>query len=379
MAPADARSASLGSVSRARSLLLPLLGLLLLPGQSAEAKRVIRSKPVPREARPAAPRPEPEPEPEPEINTVERAPLVAATATVWAQAGSRSWTGCSSIASEAGKQLWNYVEEANAYRENHHWSIQAGECPNAPEVLTLAVRSELLRRFDLPNALSGETELSELEVGLAESRDRALAWIDDAELELQRRRDKRSLGLEYWRGRALLSLGDLPGAEAAFERALASHSVEGWKLRRMLALTALYAGDIERALVLGERADIDAPSTDKVVSYYVLALILDRAGDSAGAARRMKFARDRDEGSQLRALETALPVHERLYLRAYAQTVREDESGALRLWAAYLARPEPEAPERRLAERHQAALQPLPRNLGGPAHANEGAAASGRN
>jgi tetratricopeptide (TPR) repeat protein len=304
--------------------------------------------------------------------------LVEATKTVWAQAGSRSWSGCSSMASEAAKQLWGYNEDVNNFRENHHWAIRASECPNAPEVLAMAARSELLRRFDLPEALDEGSDLTLIETGVIESRDHALAWIEAAVAEQQRRRDKRGLGLEYWRGRALLSTGDLVGARTALRRSLARASVEGWKLRRLLALTELYAGDLDAALDLAKRAFIDAPDNDRIASYYVLALVLDRAGDQDGARRRMQTALDRDEGSILRALETAMPLHERLYARAYAKTVRSETSGALRVWNAYLARPEPEDPERRLAERHQAALRPLPSNLGGPAHANEGAAAGGQ-
>ncbi|KIG17230.1 hypothetical protein DB30_03543 [Enhygromyxa salina] len=376
-------------MTRARLLLPLLFGLsMIFSGTPADAKRVIV-----RQAKPAPPRPPPPAWDRaeeignggyvpsgPEANAEPVAPvaLVEATATVWAQAGSRSWTGCSSVASEAFNQLFGYGEDVNNYRENHRWAIQATECPNAPEVLAMAARSELLRRFDLPEGLDEATDLSVIETGVVESRDHALAWIDAAIAEQHRRRDKRSLGLEYWRGRALLSTGDLVGARKAFGRSLARASVEGWKLRRLLALTELYAGNLGAALDLAKRAFIDAPENDRLASYYVLALVLDRAGDQAGARVRMQTALDRDEGSQLRALESAMPLHERLYVRAYAKTVRKETSGALRLWTAYLARPEPEDPERRLAERHQTALRPLPSNLGGPAHANEGEAANAR-
>ncbi|MFO7565084.1 MAG: hypothetical protein R6X02_20730 [Enhygromyxa sp.] len=309
-------------------------------------------------------------------------PLVKATATVWAQAGSRSWTGCSKVASEAGKQLYGYGEEINNFRENHHWAIQARECPNAPEVLTMAARAELLRRFDLPEGLDDKTDLTLLETEIADSRARAIAWIEAAEAELRRRRDKRGLGLEYWRGRALLSSGEIAGAERALHRALREAAVEGWKLRRLLALTELFAGDLEAALVQANRAVLDAPQAhsggDRLISTYVLALVLDRAGDPAAAGRYMKWALDMDgDGSQMRALESTLPMHERLYLRAYARTIRRDPSGALRLWDAYLARPQPEPPERRLAERHRSALEPLPSNLGGPPSLEEGRDAAG--
>jgi tetratricopeptide (TPR) repeat protein len=236
----------------------------------------------------------------------------------------------------------------------------------------MAVRSELMRRIDLPEAVDGKTDLTLLEQSMAESREAASNWIVDAQTELARRQDERTLGLAYWRGRAQLSLGDLDGAQQAFEQALAEQSVESWRARRLLALTLLYRGDLDGALVHAFRANIDAPVSDRQVADYVLALVLDRAGDTAGSRRRMKDTLDHDgDLGRMRSLEAALPVHERLYLRAFAQTVRSESSSAMRLWDAYLARPEPETPERRLAERHRQALAPLPTNLGGPAKPGE--------
>jgi tetratricopeptide (TPR) repeat protein len=382
-------------VTRSRFWLPSLLGLALLMGGiggvEAQAKKIL-VKPTP-QPNPIPPPYRPPPGhyaaeeqgnggvvPDgPEANgLVTPAPkkLVEATATVWARAGSRSWTGCSAIANEAGKQLWSSGEEVNNFGEGHHWAGQARECPHAPEVLTMAARSELLRRFDLPEGLDGTTDLSAIETGVAQSRARALAWIDAAETELDRRRDARSLGLDYWRGRALLSTGDLDGARRSFRKALSESTVEGWKVRRLLALTELYRGNLDAALVLAKRALLDAPSSDQLASFYVLGVVLDRSGDPAGARRRMQAALDRDDGSQLRALGSALPLHERLYVSALVTTVRNEPSGALRLWDAYLARNEPEDPERRLAERHQTALRPLPSNLGGLPHPDEGAHAN---
>jgi len=348
-------------VNRPRLLVAATFGLWLGVIGAADAGEI--------EAEPAAEAPPPAAE----------APLVEPTATVWAQAGSRSWTGCSKIASEAAKQLFTGDEATNNLRDNHHWAIQARECPGVPDVLAMAARSELLRRLELPEGVDETTDLSALELASVESRARANAWIDGATTELRRRRDKRNLGLEYWRGRAHLSLNEIEQAKLSLGRAIDDGTTEGWKIRRLLALAALYAGDLEAGLVLANRAMIDAPHHDRLVSAYVLALVLDRAGDSAGAERRMKHTLDMDgDGSQMRALEASVPIHERLYLRAYAKTVRRETSGALRLWDAYLARSEPEDPERRLAERHRIALQPLPTNLGGPAHADEGRDASGR-
>lgn len=379
-------------MNRTGLLLAALLGFAVLVDATEVDARKIQVRPnKPRLPETKAPAPVPPPPDElevvegvavPDEDAAAKPPLVEATATVWAQAGSRSWTGCSKVASEAAKQLFGYGEEINNFRENHHWAIQAGECPNAPEVLTMAARSELLRRFDLPEGIDDKTDLTLIETELAGSRTRALAWIDAAEAEQRRRRDKRGLGLEYWRARALLSTGDIAGAEQSLQRALRESSVEGWKLRRLLALAELYSGDLEAALAQATRAGIDAPQSmnggDRLISTYVLALVLDRAGDPAGAERHMRWALDSDgDGAQMRSLESALPMHERLYLRAYAKTVRRESAGALRLWDAYLARPQPEAPERRLAERHRNSLEPLPSNLGGPPRADEGRAAEG--
>lgn len=373
---------------------MPLLSIALLigfalPGSEPELQQQVVAKRVMIKPRPAGPMPPPPPPnpdwggdvpydvpPGPEeggvVTTTEVGPLVEATATIWAQAGSRSWTGCSAVANEAAKQLRTLSEDVNNFTAGHHWATNAGECPNAPEVLTMAVRSELMRRFDLPESTDGKTDLGLIEQGVTESRTIALEWIAEAQTELDRRQDDRTFGLEYWRGRALLSANDLEGAQQAFELALDERSVESWRLRRLLALTLLYRGDLDGALIQAFRSSIDAPASDRLVADYVLALVLDRAGDTAGSRRRMKDTLDRDgDLGRMRSLETALPIHERLYLRAFAQTVRNESSGAMRLWDAYLARPEPEAPERRLAERHRQALEPLPTNLGGPAKPGE--------
>jgi hypothetical protein len=365
-------------------LLAALIGVsigasLIWPATTVEARKVIvKSKPMPKPGPPPAPIggvgggvPDQVPD---RPDNGDSPPVVAATATIWAQAGSRSWTGCAKLATEAGKQLFGYGEDTNSFPAAHHWAIQADECPNAPEVLAMAARAELLRRFDLPEALDGKTKLDELERELDESRARALAWTDEAKAELRRRRDPRALGLDYWQARALLSANAVDEATEALRRGLREGSVEGWKLRRLLALAELFSGDLDAAVAHATRASVDAPQNDRLASAYVRALVLDRAGDSAGAARVMKYALDGDgDRSQMRTLEVALPMHERLYLRAYAQTVRRDPSAALRLWDAYLARPEPEPPERRLAERHRSALEPLPANLGGMARPDEGA------
>jgi hypothetical protein len=135
----------------------------------------------------------------------------------------------------------------------------------------------------------------------------------------------------------------------------------------MGALVALFRGDLERALRLVQRSINDGPSDDRRYSRYVRALVLDRAGASA-AARSELFELRREPGylEARTTVETLLPIHERIYVRALDSQAAEEASSAVRLWEVYLARPEPELPERRLAEQHKAELSPLPAPVGGP-------------
>jgi hypothetical protein len=63
-------------------------------------------------------------------------------------------------------------------------------------------------------------------------------------------------------------------------------------------------------------------------------------------------------------LELMLPTHERLFFLALGeQLAGRGHSGPLRLWQAYLARPEPSEAEKKLAKAHLSELGPAPERL----------------
>jgi tetratricopeptide (TPR) repeat protein len=181
-----------------------------------------------------------------------------------------------------------------------------------------------------------------------------------AERESRRRREPAGPGIAYFRARALLSLGRLEKARAEARRALEIGDVAPWRAERLLALCALYQGDLELALQLAGRSRRGAPEGATALSDYVYALALDRAGDTGAAFSVLARVVARDDSAHRNLLETMLPLHERLYLDALAAQVRRDAASAWRLWQAYLGRDEPGEAERELARRHLSALGPLP-------------------
>jgi hypothetical protein len=112
------------------------------------------------------------------------------------------------------------------------------------------------------------------------------------------------------------------------------------------------------ALELAYRARELAPAADRPTSVQILALIYDRAGAPDAAQRELAALRAQNYGEDRAAVETVLPLPERLYLQALEQQGGRNPGNAVRLWDAYLACPEPEAPERRLAEQRRDELRP---------------------
>jgi hypothetical protein len=98
-----------------------------------------------------------------------------------------------------------------------------------------------------------------------------------------------------------------------------------------------------------------------MITRYIRTLVLDRGGAIAAARSELHEMRT-DAGHQFarRATESLLPVYERLYLRALDAQAAEETSSAVRLWDAYLARPEPAEPDRALARRHRDELKDRP-------------------
>lgn len=285
--------------------------------------------------------------------------------TVWAKAGSRSASDCVRRADDAANQLRRLGDDIQLLKNSTKWRDRATYCPRSPDVLRLAAFTELLRLIPLPSApAEGDWDFTALDQELAESRKQALAWMHDAELESRRRGEGVGIGIIYFRSRALLSQGHVEQAKAAAIQALDTGDVAPWRAYRVIALCEMMEGDLDQALLHARRSVTNASERGRSLSEYVYALILDRAGDTAAAARIFQRWRNRNPTDTRRVLEMTLPLHERLFLLALeAQYVGGQTNAALRLWNAYLSRKEPHPAERKLAERHLAELGPPPEKV----------------
>jgi hypothetical protein len=291
-------------------------------------------------------------------------PLPPGAPTVWAQAGATGWITCEDLARQATAARGGSGGRAESVGEPRAWLERASRCPNAPEILILAAQHEIIDAGRLGvGPEPGGGSLQPLVDEHTERVGQALDWLDTALRECARRRESPPREARYLRAYALSALGRPKAARAALDDAIAHAEIERWRSDRMGAAIALFAGDIDLAMRLGQRAAIDTPSDDRTITRYLRALVLDRAGASAAARTELLDLRV-DVGHIVArdAAESLLPLHERLYLRALERQANDDNELAVVLWDAYLARPEPEEPERLLAQRHRATLvkRPVP-------------------
>jgi tetratricopeptide (TPR) repeat protein len=283
---------------------------------------------------------------------------VSESLTAWGRVGGRGWTKCQDLERQAQAVPLRSLGQHAAERL---WKERARLCPNVPAVLTLGAVIEIRDSARLLHGLIDTAGIVRAAAKHREVLERALRWLDTAILEAERRGEEPPAEARFRRAHALLALGRLAEARAGFEDASRRGEVPRWRRDRALALVDLLEGDLEAALGRAHRAVVYAPSEDRVLSGHVYALVLDRIGAPAAARRLIKRLRLGSGASgPTVALETALPVHERLYLRALVHQAHGDTPSALRLWDAYLARPEPEDPERELARRHRRELLPTP-------------------
>lgn len=303
------------------------------------------------------------------------APAEAPPPTPWARAGARGWRLCQ----EAERQARSYRGNEGprgADVDQAMWRRRARQCPHAVEVLTAAAQGEIVEASGLFTRIEGEGGYVEttlpaeaVEAVAKEHReqvDQALRWLDAAVDESGRRSQRPPREALYYRAYALTALGRVEPARRALAAALEAGDVERWRAERMAALVELQAGDTATALAHAQRGVFDAPLEDQAISRYIRALVLDRAGASAAAqAELMALRREASPFARL-AMESVLPVHERLFLRGLDHLANDEDSPALRFFQAYLDRPEPEEPERVLARRHLDELTPAPVPVGGP-------------
>jgi tetratricopeptide (TPR) repeat protein len=278
--------------------------------------------------------------------------------TPWARAGSRSARDCRSRSDVALRDLPQLRDVLATVGELRQWTERAQHCPNAPEVLRRAAFAEVSHEVALPVFGGEEVDLAAVDGSAKRSRTRALEWLDAADRESARRGEPSGIGTHYYRARALLALGRPAAARAAAQRELAEGRIGPWRVYRVLALAAMMEGDLEAALRWSRRAVVQGPDAARVLSEQVYALVLDRAGDFAGARQIIQRWRHQDPSEAPSVLSSMLPTHERLFHRALHLQLSGAHLEAPRLWKAYLEREEPSRAERELAERHLAELAP---------------------
>lgn len=284
-------------------------------------------------------------------------PAAAPPPTAWAQAGARPWRICDA----AGRQaLGIRLGTQGRGKFERVWRARARQCPHEPDVLVLAAQQAVLEAVPTGWMPESDPNLDDTIDAQRAAALEAIAFLDAAIEEAHLRGDQAPYEAHYFRAYAQSVLGEATAARESLALADAAGDAERYRIERMAAVAALHEGKLEDAVRLARMALDDAPmdADERSISRYVWALVLDRAGDSESA--RDVFRQLRREPGSLRArpaVETMLPAHERMFLRALEHQAHGESTNASRLWDAYLARPEPEEADRVLAQRHRDELR----------------------
>jgi tetratricopeptide (TPR) repeat protein len=292
-------------------------------------------------------------------------PAPAPPPTAWARAGARGWTLCEDLERKAiGQQTHASGRNQSMPGADEPWAKHASKCPHVPAVLLQAAQEVLGDTAALDPEAPDPQPMFQAH---RKRTQRALGWIDAALAEAQRRAAPVPPQALYYRAYALVGLGRHAEAAKALTEAVRVGDVERWRSDRMFAIIEVMRGDLVRALESAHRGVNDAPFQDRLISRYILAFVLDRVGASDEASLELRaLRREAGHASHRRAVESLLPMHERVYLRALDHQASGEKSNALRLWNTYLARPEPAEPDKELARRHLGELEPAPAPVGGP-------------
>lgn len=285
--------------------------------------------------------------------------------TPWAIAGARGWRLCHDAEQQALASRRGGPGGGAVGTDGQLWVRRAAQCPHSPHVLAVAAEQTIVDAADVLAGVEnwdqeGE-KLGEVIAQHGKDMRRALGWLDAAIEESERRGELPPSEAYYYRAYALTTLGEVEQAQAAVELAAEHRDVAAHRIQRMAALIRLFSGDLDAALRLGHRAVVDAPANaDRLISRYIYVLILDRAGASHAAATELRALHREGRLGSRQAVESVLPMHERLFLRALDHQANDQDSHAIRVWQLYLLREEPDAPERVLARRHLDELEPRP-------------------
>lgn len=284
---------------------------------------------------------------------------------VWALAGAQSWRPCIEAARDAEAGRFDALSGAQG-RDGRGWRTRAEACPNEPWVRVMAAREGLLESARLDGGVEAPENLERWVAQHRRLLQRVLRDLEAAEREATRRGEAPPRQTSYWRAYALFASGAYGEARTAWHEAYRAREVERWRLDRMGALLDVQEGKLSAAVRRARLSWTDVGHDERLISGYVWALVLDRVGSPGGA--RDALVALRREGAHVmarRSLEGLLPVHERLYLQALDHHADGDGVNAIRLWTAYLQRPEPIEADRELARRHLRELQPRPPLVGG--------------
>lgn len=290
--------------------------------------------------------------------------------TPWAKAGARPFVECQEAERQAAVRRRGPVTGSRGGPGTQPllWSRRAQRCPHAPLTLSEAATEEIVLLGPLLRGVEGwggedPAKIDEVADEHRRRLRRALAWLRRAQQESARRGVRPPRENLYWQAYALTGLGNLDFARERAFAASAKGDIEHWRAVRLAALIEVMAGDLDEAASLSAfalRATEGAgPSNDRAISRYIRAFVLVRAGANEFAMEELRdLRRGAGHRDSREAVESVLPIHERLFLRAIDHTANGEESNALRLWKAYLARREPAEPERVLAKRFVEELAP---------------------
>jgi hypothetical protein len=278
--------------------------------------------------------------------------------TAWAQAGSRPWGQCRDLERGAERILAQAPAVTGERGPPSPWPDRAKLCPGSPAVLVAAAQAELVQAPEFPPLSELAAQVEALGEAQRTSRKRAARWLAAARTEASRRGEAPPPWTWYLTGWAALGLGEAERAREALLQAEARGEAPPWWIDRLLALTSLLQGDLTRALELAHRARELGPARDREMSTLILALVYDRAGAPEAAMRELAAQQSGYRSPPAGLLDTYLPLHERLYVAALEQMVARQTGNVNWLLKAYLACPEPAAPERKLVQRRIDELRP---------------------